>query len=428
MAIFKEFSNTGKDRSAEDRRRHRELVEDSIKKNIGNIIAEESIIGQRKDKKIKIPIKSIKEFQFIYGKNTSGTGSGTGEEKRGDKVGEDQGQGSGKGAGQAGNQEGEDYYETEVTIDELIKYLFDDLNLPDIDRKRIAELESIRCVKRSGFQRKGIPPRLAKKRSIIEKIKRKQGYARTSKELEENSDSGNEPYMDIDDSEIDNEVEYDLDNDTSQDFTSTSTEASGKRFPFIEDDLRYWRVKEDHKKDFNAVVICIMDVSGSMDQSKKYLARSFYFLLYQFIRLKYANVEVVFVAHTTTAKEVSENEFFHKGESGGTYISSGYEKALEIIEQRFNPASWNIYAFHCSDGDNWSEDNSKAIECANKLCEVCNLFGYGEIVPGYYSSTSTIKSEYQKAIKHKNFSIVTMTKKEDVLPGLKKLLDKDGPN
>jgi sporulation protein YhbH len=190
----------------------------------------------------------------------------------------------------------------------------------------------------------------------------------------------------------------------------------------MEDDLRYHRVREDTKKDFNAVVICIMDVSGSMDQTKKYLARSFYFLLYQFIRLKYATVEVVFVAHTTTAKEVNENEFFHKGESGGTYISSGYEKAMEIIEQRYNPASWNVYAFHCSDGDNWVEDNKKTMEYANKLCEVCNLFGYGEITPGYVAVGSTIKAEFQKNVDKKNFHIITMTKKEDIVPGLKKML------
>jgi hypothetical protein len=153
------------------------------------------------------------------------------------------------------------------------------------------------------------------------------------------------------------------------------------------------------------------------------MARSFYFLLYQFIRLKYTSVEVVFIAHTTTAKEVNEKEFFHKGESGGTYISSGYEKALEIIEQRYNPQNWNIYAFHCSDGDNWTEDNKKAVELAAKLCEVCNLFGYGEIVPGYYTSASTIKTEYQKKINNGNFVIVTMTKKDDILEGLKKLLN-----
>ena len=401
MAIFREFVNNGKDRSAEDRRRHRELVEEAIKKNIGNIIAEESIIGQSKDKKIKIPIKGIKEYQFIYGNNGTFAGSGDGSEKRGDRIGQDKTGKNGNGEGQAGNQEGEDIYETEVTIEELINYLFEDLNLPDIDRKKMAEIESVKSFKNLGYQRKGIPPRLAKRRSVIEKIKRKQAFLRTQKEIG------------VEDEPDENIVTGDI-------------EQERKRFPFMEDDLRYRRVREDHKKDFNAVVICIMDVSGSMDQTKKYLARSFYFLLYQFVRLKYSNVEVAFIAHTTSAKEVNEDEFFHKGESGGTYISSGYEKALEIIEQRYNPASWNIYAFHCSDGDNWSEDNKKAVEYAQKLCEVCNLFGYGEIVPGYYSSSSTIKNEFLKNINNKNFAVITMTKKEDILPGLKKLLDKEG--
>ena len=399
MAIFREYVNTGKDRAAEDRRRHKELVEESIKKNIGSIIAEESIIGQSKDKKIKIPIRGIKEYQFIYGNNSPSAGSGDGSEKRGDRIGQEKA--GKKGDGSAGNQEGEDIYETEITIEELINYLFDDLNLPDIDRKKLAELESIRSFKNLGYQRKGIPPRLAKKRSVIEKIKRKQGYLRNHRISEDSEmlEENREP--------------------------SDTEDIEKKRFPFMEDDLRYRRVREDYKKDFNAVVICIMDVSGSMDQTKKYLARSFYFLLYQFIRLKYSNVDVVFVAHTTTAKEVNENEFFHRGESGGTYISSGYEKALEIIEQRYNPASWNIYAFHCSDGDNWVEDNKKAIELAEKLCDVCNLFGYGEITPGYYPSSSTIRAEYQKNIKRKNFSIITMSKKDDVLPGLKKLLEEE---
>ena len=409
MAIFKEFSSGGKDRAAEDRRRHKELVEESIKKNIGNIIAEESIIGQSRDKKIKIPIRSIKEYQFIYGKNTPGVGSRDGSEKKGDRVGEDKsGQQKGKGDGKAGNEEGEDIYETEVTIEELINYLFDDLNLPDIDKKKLAENESIRSLKKIGYQRKGIPPRLAKRRSVVEKIKRKQGYLRSLKEADKDMDLQPEAADEIDE------------------FGVPDVQQEQRRFPFMEDDLRYHRVREDHKKDFNAVVICIMDVSGSMDQTKKYMARSFYFLLYQFIRLKYTNVEVAFVAHTTVAKEVNENEFFHKGESGGTYISSGYEKALEIIEQRYNPASWNIYAFHCSDGDNWSEDNKRAIDYAQKLCQVCNLFGYGEIIPGYYSSSSTIKSEFQRNIKSKNFVVVTMSKKDDVLSGLKKLLDKEG--
>ncbi len=392
MSIFKEFDAGGRDRAAEDKRRHKQLVEESIKKNIGDIIAEEAIIGQNKDKKIKIPIKGIKEYRFVYGKNTPGTGSGNTGTKRGDKVGEDKSRQGGQGQEGAGNQEGEDIYETEITIEELIKYLFDDLKLPDIDRKKFSDSETEKSYRNLGYKRKGIPPRLAKKRSVVEKIKRKQSFKR----------SHDENGKDI-------EREEDVQ----------------KRFPFMEDDLRYHRLKETQKKDFNAVVICIMDVSGSMNQTKKYMARSFYFLLYQFVKNKYTNVELVFVAHTTTAREVSENDFFHRGESGGTYISSGYEKALEIIEQRYNPANWNIYSFHCSDGDNWIEDNQKAVEKAVDLCDVCNLFGYGEIIPGNFTYRSTIKSEYEKNIKSSNFVAVKMAEKADIVQGLKKLLEKE---
>jgi len=396
MAIIREYSPGGWDRSAEDRRRHKELVEDSIKKNIGNIITEESIIGQSGNKKIKIPIRGIKEYSFIYGNNIKGIASGDGDEKRGDVVGEE-GEGWGTGMGGAGNSPGEDIYETEITIEELVNYLFDDLQFPDMDRKKLSNSNSDTSLRTLGYQRKGITPRLARKKSVIEKIKRKQSSKRASLE------TGN----------------------TGEVITETEQHEEG-RFPFSLDDLRYRRLKVTRKKDYNAVVICIMDVSGSMDQTKKYMARSFYFLLYQFLKHKYPNVDVVFVAHTTTAKEVSEVEFFHRGESGGTYISSGYEKALEIIEQRYNPQNWNIYAFHCSDGDNWSEDNKKAVELASKLCEVCNLFGYGEIIPGYYYAVSTIKSEYLKYIKADNFVIVTMSKKDDIMTGLRRLLEKDG--
>ena len=390
MAIIREYDTRGKERSVEDRHRHKELVEESIRKNIGSIISEESIIGQSGSKKIKIPVKGIREYSFIYGKNKHGAATGDGDERRGDVVGEDEA-GKNYGHGGAGDQEGEEIYETEITIEELVNYLFMDLALPHLDKRRLSETESDKSFRRLGYQKKGIPMRLAKRKTVIEKIKRKQSFQR------------GEQY-----------------------FQGSGNEEEDQRFPFTEDDLRFRRLRVSRRKDFNAVVICIMDVSGSMDQTKKYMARSFYFLLYQFLQHKYSHVEVVFIAHTTTAKEVGELEFFHRGESGGTYISSGYEKALEIIEQRYNPKNWNVYAFHCSDGDNWTEDNSKAVSLASKLCEVCNLFGYGEIIPGYYFAGSTVKSEFIKHIDADNFVIVTMTRKEDIVTGLKRILEKDG--
>lgn len=407
MAIIREYDTRGKERSAEDRRRHKELVEESIRKNIGSIISEESIIGQSGSKKIKIPVKGIKEYSFIYGKNERGAATGDGDERRGDVVGEDE-EGKNYGHGGAGDQEGEEIYETEITIEELVKYLFDDLDLPDLDRRRLSETGSDKSFRRLGYQRKGIPMRLAKRKTVIEKIKRKQSLQRSA---QSSKGSGS--------------AEESLDGSSNRTDPSHNTETD-QRFPFTEDDLRFRRLRESRQKDFNAVVICIMDVSGSMDQTKKYMARSFYFLLYQFLQYRYTHVEVVFIAHTTTAKEVGEVEFFHRGESGGTYISSGYEKALEIIEQRYNPKNWNVYAFHCSDGDNWTEDNNKAVRMASRLCEVCNMFGYSEIVPGYYFAGSTVKSEFLRNIHADNFIIVTMNRKEDIVTGLKHILEKHG--
>jgi sporulation protein YhbH len=201
-------------------------------------------------------------------------------------------------------------------------------------------------------------------------------------------------------------------------------EMDDERFPFREEDLRYHRIKDQLRPQSNAVVMCLMDNSGSMYQNKKYLARSFFFLLYQFVRYRYVNVELVFINHTTTAHEVSEDDFFHRGESGGTYISSAYEKALEIIHERYSPEIWNIYAFHCSDGDNWHEDIPKSIARAQELCTLCNLFGYGEIslkVGSYYSSSSML-DKFKGSITADNFVAVTIDSKDDIWPAFKKLL------
>jgi sporulation protein YhbH len=385
MATFKQFDQVDHDRSAEDRRRHRQLVERSIKDNLSEILSEESIIGETKNKKIKIPIKGIKEYQFIYGKNIPAVASGDGSEKRGDKITKAGEKKQGQGNTGAGNDEGEEIYETEITVEEVLNYFMEDIELPDLDKRKLSEVLSDNSTKKSGYQRYGIKPRLSKKKTAIEKIKREQGTKRAFQE-----------------EGIEEEIE---------------------RFPFKEDDLRYFRVKQTQKREFNAVIFCIMDTSGSMDSTKKFLARSFFFVLSRFIRMKYTNVEIVFISHTTTAKEVNEKEFFYKAESGGTYISSGYQKTLEIIRERYNPAFWNIYAFHVSDGDNWVEDNERAIKSANELCEVCNLFGYAEIMPVYYAIS--IKGKLTNGVDKKNFIAVTMSKKQDLWDALKGILKKE---
>ena len=368
------------DRSAGDRMRHREKVRQSIRENIADIVAEESIIGRDRDKIIKVPIRGIKEYRFIHGENAPGVGQGQGDEQPGQEIGKAGGEGS--GTGKAGDQPGVDYYETDVTLEELIEIMFEDLELPELERRKLREIEAERISRRKGYRQVGVRVRLDKRRTVRAKVRRQLA-------------------------------------------TRRGPEDTRTRFPFHEDDLTYRHMVTDTKKESNAVVIAIMDTSGSMDTMKKYLARSFFFLLAQFVATRYRTVEIVFVSHHTEATEVTEDEFFHKGESGGTFISSGYKKALEIIEARYHPSLWNIYAFHCSDGDNFDSDNDAALQTAAELCETCNLFGYGEIKPQGQSYYENSMMRLFGRLEADNFHATLIERKEDVWPSFKALLAKD---
>ncbi|MBS4804081.1 MAG: sporulation protein YhbH [Clostridium sp.] len=387
MAIFRDNADNPleHDRSIEDRRRHRQLVEKSIKENLGDILSEESIIGETKNKKFKIPIRGIKEYQFVFGRNNKGVATGTGEEKRGDKLSDgsqNQGQKGNKGAG---NSPGEDVYETEITLDELMDYIVEDLELPNLDKKKYSEIITESAARKRGYQRYGINPRLAKKKTVQAKISRKQGKKRA--------------------------------------LIEAGLEDNIERFPFREDDIRYYKVKKRPKKESNAVMIFIMDVSGSMDSSKKYLARSLFYVLSRFISRKYNNIAFEFISHTTVAKVVNEFEFFHKAESGGTYISSGINTALKLIEEKYPPTIWNIYPIYASDGDNWSEDNERAINSVKKLCEISNMFGYAELLPSTYSTTMYYR--FNREVACKNFTTVIVKEKKDLWEALKIMLSKE---
>lgn len=340
MSIFSHHK-TSADRSASDRRRHKRKIDKAIREGIHDIVADESIIGQDGKKKFRIPVKGIKEYRFVYGSNEQNkkVGSAPGKDIQRDQIVREKprkGQGE---EGQAGNKAGEEYYEVEITLDELAQYLFADLELPDLEKKALVKVKSEK-LRRTGYRPEGIMPRLDKKKSAINRIRRLKSQQRGETEDDEKLEGS-----------------------------------------FHNDDLTYRHYKNKLKESTNAVIIMIMDVSGSMSKSKKFLARSFFFLLYQFIRTRYDKVEIVFIAHDADAKEVSEEQFFSRVSSGGTVVSTAYKLALEIAEKRFHPSLWNVYAFHCSDGDNFGYDTNNMLTAASRLKEICQLFGYCEITP-----------------------------------------------
>ena len=341
MSIFREHKSRV-DRAASDRSRHKKKIEKAIKESIRDVVAEESIIGQNGKKKIRIPIRGIKEYRFIYGNNETNKNVGAAGQHnitRGQKIGKKRAEGAqGHGAGAGGKKPGEEYYDVEISLEELAEYLFNDLELPDLEKKKFRFI-SQESIKRKGYRFKGIRPRLSKKETMKRKIRRKKKAIASGA--------------------------YDPD--------------SGERFPFHKDDLKYHHIKPKHKEHSSAVVFFLMDTSGSMTKERKYLARSFFFLLYQFLRYKYEKIEVVFISHSTEAQRVNEDDFFRKGTVGGTLVSSALDMALDIIDKEYHPSSWNVYTVYCGDGENWSADNSTAVRRFKELKENNQLTVYCEI-------------------------------------------------
>ncbi|MGH2506291.1 MAG: sporulation protein YhbH [Ktedonobacteraceae bacterium] len=353
-----------------DQERHKEKIKEAIKKNLSDIVSEESIILSDGKKVVRVPIRSLEEYRFRYdpGRQQHG-GQGNGKSKVGDVVAQEPRPGKGK-KGDAGKETGYDYYEAEITMEELAALIFEDLSLPNLEQKRQQEMET-EAVRFTDVRKKGPMANLDKKRTIKENMKR-------------NAAHGEAKFKDIQ-----------------------------------SDDLRFKVWEPTIKYQSNAVVLAMMDVSGSMGEFEKYIARSFYFWMVRFLRTKYTNVQIVFISHHTEAKEVTEEEFFHKGESGGTQVSSAYELALQVIKERFKPDDWNIYPFHFSDGDNLPWDNDRCVQLVHKLMEQCNIFGYGEIREGHYRSPSTLMSAYNK-LNDKKFISVTISDKKEVYPALRK--------
>jgi sporulation protein YhbH len=357
-------------KGASDQERHKQKIREAIKKNLADIVSEESIILSDGKKVIKVPIRSLEEYRFRYdpGRQTH-NGEGNGDSQVGDVIASEPRQGRGQ-RGQAGQEPGVDYYEAEVTVDELAALIFEDLGLPFLEEKKLAEME-IESVRFTDVRKTGPMANLDKKRTIMENIKR-------------NAAKGDPHLKDLKNEDL--------------------------RFKVWEPTIRYQS---------NAVVLAMMDVSGSMGEFEKYIARSFYFWMVRFLRTKYNNVKIIFISHHTEAKEVTEEEFFTHGESGGTQVSSAYELALQIIQERFSPTDWNIYPFHFSDGDNLPWDNERCVTLVQQLMQVCNIFGYGEIREGHYRSPSTLMSAYSK-IQDRKFIAVTISDKSEVYPALRK--------
>jgi uncharacterized sporulation protein YeaH/YhbH (DUF444 family) len=275
------------------------------------------------------------------------------------------GAGEGK-AGGPGEGDGEDGFRFVLSRDEFVDLFLDDLELPDLAKRKLAEVES-EGLRRAGYATSGSPAnisvsrtvRLAMARRVALRRPRPETIARLEDELAGSDETRRAELM----AEID------------------ALKAKVRRIPFIDPiDIRYRRFETMPKPVAQAVMFCLMDVSGSMTEHMKDLAKRFYMLLYVFLTRRYRHVEIVFIRHTDRAEEVDEETFFHGPASGGTLVSSALQAMHEIVRSRFRPADWNIYAAQASDGDNSSSDDAAVSRLLTEMIlPVSQYFAYLEV-------------------------------------------------
>jgi uncharacterized protein len=366
---------SGKNKSIGNRerflRRYRDQIRDAVRKAVGD----RSIKDIEQGTDISLPKRDVSEPLFNHG--PGGTREmvhpGNREYVKGDRIARPQGGAGGSGgSGASPDGQGEDDFVFRITREEFMNYFFDDLALPRLIRTQLlADVPEWKS-RRAGFVSEGNPTSLHVVRSMRVALGRRiamGGDARTElRKLEEHLEELQDqdaPGTQI--AAVQAEIE--------------ALRARLKRVPFLDPfDLRYRNRVREPLPTSKAVMFCLMDVSGSMDEARKDLAKRFFILLYLFLSRHYEKTEVIFIRHHTQAAEVTEDEFFHATESGGTVVSSALSLMHDIVRERYSGSDWNIYGAQASDGDNWQQDSSKCRELLdNKLLPLCRYFAYVQV-------------------------------------------------
>ncbi|EGR0939860.1 YeaH/YhbH family protein [Vibrio cholerae] len=421
MAQFIDRRLNGKNKSTVNRQRFLRRYKEQIKESVADAVNRRSITNTESGEDVSIPTRDIKEPMFHQGKGGVRERVHPGNDQfiRGDKIDRPKGgQGSGgSGEGEASaDGEGCDDFVFQISKDEYLDILFEDLALPNLKKNQVNKITEWKT-HRAGFQTSGVPSNISVVRSLQQSLARRTamtaGKRRLMSELEEELEriQRSEPPQIMEEMRIKQEIE-ELRNKIDS-------------VPFIDTfDLRFKNYEKRPIPSSQAVMFCLMDVSGSMDQATKDIAKRFYVLLYLFLTRTYENVEVVFIRHHTQAKEVNEHDFFYSQETGGTIVSSALKLMHEIIEARYPLGEWNIYGAQASDGDNWADDSPRCKELlSNKLLPYCQYYAYIEITR---RSHQTLWHEYEKLqASFDNFAMKNIRSVEDIFPVFRELFQKE---
>jgi len=410
MAQLIDRRPNAKGKSTVNRQRFLRRYKKQIKKAISDQISERSITDIDGGESVSIPTRDISEptFRNDQGGVREGVLPGNKEFARGDRIKRPPGGGGGgRGRRASDSGEGQDDFSFEISKDEYLDMLFDDLELPNLQKNQLRRMTKSKTV-RAGFTNDGVPANINVVRSLRSALSRRVAMGaeprRRMHELEAElealrKEAGADEIELLD---LQREIDH--------------LRARLKRIPFIDTfDLRFNNYVQRPEPTSQAVMFCLMDVSGSMDQETKDIAKRFYILLYLFLTRSYRDVDVVYIRHHTQAKEVDEEEFFYSRETGGTIVSSALEMTRDIIAQRYPPTDWNIYAAQASDGDNWNDDSPVCERILDKeLLPQLRYYAYVEITRREHQGLWT---HYENLLKsHDNFAMRHIREHQDIYP------------
>ncbi|BBF84370.1 hypothetical protein DLM_0717 [Aquitalea magnusonii] len=405
----------GKNKSAVNRERFLRRFKAQIKEAVSRAVKGRSITDIESGEKVSIPVKDISEPVFHHGQGGVREQVHPGNEEfiRGDRIARPQGGGGGGGGGKASQDgEGEDDFVFELSREEFLNVFFDDLALPNLIKTQLMGVEELKQV-RAGYTNDGTPANISIVRSLRGALARRVAMAAPT-------------LARLGEAEEDLDALLESDDESTQDVREQRKRIHLLReklasIPFIDPfDLRYNNRIQQPKPTSQAVMFCIMDVSGSMDEQKKDMAKRFFILLYLFLQRNYDKIEVVFIRHHTSAVEVNEEDFFHSRESGGTVVSSALNLMADIVKKRYSSSEWNIYAAQASDGDNWDSDSANCGRIMEEqLLPYCQYFAYIEITEG---EPQNLWYEYLKVKeRQRHFAMQKIRSASDIYPVFREL-------
>ena len=410
-------------KSSGNRRRFLKRVREHVKRAAREAIRSGDIksITSGKNRKVNIPVKDLEEHHIIHGDggDTERVFPGNEDYITGDRIRSPKGGGGGGGKGASKDGEDEDSFEFHLTKEEFLDLFFEDLELPDMIKENIKVTQRY-AYNRAGYVTEGTPARLNILRSMRSaKGRRKALQGPKKKKLEELE----EELLLLQD--VVNPTEETQKRIVAIEAEIVVLKRKIRAVPFVDDiDLRYNNWKKTPQPTTQAVMFCIMDVSGSMGEWEKEMAKRFFMLLYLFLTRSYERVDLVFIRHHHEAKEVEEDEFFHSRESGGTLVSPALDMMCDIINQRYDD-SWNIYGCQASDGDNWPEDTEAAKEVLEtSLLRKVQYFAYVEI-DQYGGRDSDLWATYDEIkTRNENFDMTIINDAADIYPVFRRLFEK----